>query len=69
MRRARQKDVIEPEGDGSEGRARGDHGTRYGERILPQKVDRLRPVANPFPQSHLDLIPSFSSDSCSCETK
>ena len=53
MRRPRQEDVIEPEGDGGERRARRDHGARKSDGILPQEVDWLRPVSDALSQIHL----------------
>jgi hypothetical protein len=53
MRGPRQENVIEPEGDGGERRARGDHGARQRYGILSQEIDWLRPVSYAFSQSHL----------------
>jgi hypothetical protein len=52
MRRPRQEDVIEPEGNGGKRRARRDRGARKGHVILSQKVDGLQPVSQAFLQIH-----------------
>jgi hypothetical protein len=44
MRRPRQEDVVEPEGDGGQRRAGRDHGTRKRDGILAEKIDGLRPL-------------------------
>ena len=41
MRWPRQDDVIKPESDGGKRRTRGQHGTRQGDGILPQKINWL----------------------------
>ncbi len=53
MRRARQDDVVEPEGDGGQRRACRDHSARKRDGILPQKIDGLRPLPDAFSQIHL----------------
>jgi len=54
MGRAGEEDVIKPKSDDSERRARGNHGARKRNGILPQKIDGLRPVSDTFSQTHLE---------------
>ena len=59
MRRPRQEDVIEPEGDVGKRRARRDHGSRKCGGILAQIIDGLGPVSDAFSQIHLRPLLSF----------
>jgi len=60
MRGPRQEDVVEPERDHGQRRARGDHGAAECGGILLQKIDGLRPVSHTFSQTHLKpLLPSL----------
>ena len=55
MRRPGQEDVIEPEGNGGERRARGDDCAHKASGILSQKINWLRPVSDSFSQAHWEL--------------
>jgi hypothetical protein len=61
MRRSRQEKIIEPECNGSERRAGCDHSARKRDGILPQEIDRLRPVPEAFAEIHVKFRRSLSS--------
>src|SRR3984957_6220912 len=67
MRRPRQEDLIEPEGDRGKRRAGSDHGSRERDRILAQKIDRLRRVSDSFSQIHWKQPPSFVASIRFCD--
>src|ERR1700678_4497454 len=54
MRRSRQEDFIEPEGDRGKRRARSNYCTGERDGILAQKIDGLRPVSEAVSQIHFE---------------
>src|ERR1700733_1912325 len=54
MRRSRQEDLIEPEGDRGKPSARRDHRTGERDGILAQKIDGLRPASEAVSQIHFE---------------